>query len=355
MTEQPPAGHERLPLARQHDVLLVDLDGTLVLAGRPIDHAATSLARIREWGTRVLVVTNNASRSPTSVAARLSGVGIPFTADDVVSSPLAAARMLARSHRPGDRVLVVGTDALADAISEAGLVPVRSADDRPVAVVQGHNPDTGWRDLAEACVALRAGADWVATNTDSTLPTDRGLMPGNGAMVQALIAATERKPRVAGKPDRPLLDVAVDRAGAVHPLVVGDRLDTDIAAAVAAGMPSLLVLSGVSSAADLLAAPERMRPTSVALDLRGLLDPAACAALDGDAAAAEAGEPPAAESEGGWQVTVAGDRLELRGTAATPPVRALSALSRQAWRTGVAEVRAGDEAARAALATLGWS
>ena len=113
-------------------------------------------------------------------------------------------------------------------------MPVRLATDAPVAVVQGHSPDTGWRDLAEACIALRAGVDWVASNTDSTLPTDRGLLPGNGAMVQALIAATGLTPRVAGKPNRPLLDEAVRRSGASSPLVVGDRLDTDIEAAVLA-------------------------------------------------------------------------------------------------------------------------
>lgn len=349
MNEQPVAPDEQRPLAQQHDVLLVDLDGTLVLAGRPIDHVTSSLARVREIGTRVLIVTNNASRAPASVAAELSGMGIPFAADDVVSSPLAAARMLAQTHGAGDRVLVVGTDALADAVTAAGLVPVRSAADAPVAVVQGHSPDTCWRDLAEACIALRAGVDWVATNTDSTLPTDRGLLPGNGSMVQALVTATERQPRVAGKPGRPLLDTAVERAGARRPLVVGDRLDTDIAAAVAAGMPSLLVLSGVSSAADLLTAPERMRPTSVALDLRGLLDPAACAALDGDPSPVGSGHGTA------WRVVAQGDRLELHGQTAASPVSALSALARQAWRTGVTEVRAGDAAARAALAALGWS
>lgn len=334
-------------LAERHDALLMDLDGTLVLTGRAIDHVVDTLRRVRELGSAVLVVTNNASSSPAAVAQRLCGLGIPFRAEEVVGSPLAAAALLAESHRPGDRVLIVGTDALADAVQDAGLTPVRTADEHPVAVVQGHSPDTGWRDLAEACIALRAGADWVATNVDPTLPTDRGMLPGNGSMVQVLVTATGLQPRVAGKPQRPLLDTAAERAGAHSPLVVGDRLDTDIAAAVAAGMPSLLVLSGVSTAADLLAAPANMRPTAVALDLRGLIDPAACASPGGD----DDQQNPAAQ----WRVTVEGDGLRLRGTenAGGSVITALAALAGAAWRSGITEVSAGDAAATNALARLG--
>ena len=225
-------------LVDRYDALLVDLDGTLLLAGTVVPHAPEAMAAARSVGTKVLVVTNNASRSPAEVARRLTDRGIPTAGDEVVNSPQAAAVLLAHSHRAGDPVLVVGTEALAQAITDVGLVPVRSADDHPVAVVQGYSPDIGWRDLAEACLAIGAGADWVATNMDSTLPTDRGLLPGNGSLVAALITATGRRPRVAGKPERPLLDAAADRVGAKRPLVVGDRLDTDIAAACAAGMDS---------------------------------------------------------------------------------------------------------------------
>lgn len=258
------------PLQRQYDALLVDLDGTLLLAGSVIEHAAESLAAARAAGTAVLIVTNNASRTPREVADRLTARGIPTAADDVVTSPQAAAALLAATHRINDAVLVVGAPALEQEIRSAGLRPVRSADDRPVAVVQGHSPDTGWRNLAEACLAIRAGADWVATNTDSTLPTDRGILPGNGSMVAALIAATGREPRVAGKPQRPLLDAAIARVGARRPLVVGDRLNTDIEAAAGAGVDSLMVLTGVSTIADVLAQPAPLRPTYVAADLRAL-------------------------------------------------------------------------------------
>jgi HAD superfamily hydrolase (TIGR01450 family) len=328
--------------ADRYDALLLDLDGTIVLAGQPIPHAAEVLRNIRDRGLRSMIVTNNASRSPATVADHLAELGIDIGPADVVSSPRAAARLLAQTHHPGDAVLVVGAAALADAVCDAGLKPVRCADNHPVAVVQGHNPDTSWRDLAEACIALRAGADWVATNTDATLPTDRGLLPGNGAMVQALVTATGRHPRVAGKPDRALLDAAVERAGVSRPLVVGDRLETDIAAAVAADLPSLMVLTGVSSAADLLAAPADRRPSAVATDLRGLLDPARFAPLDG------AGH---GDRTDGWHVTVAGGHLELRGSGTA--VAALAALAERAWETGMTDVHAVDDGAAAALSALG--
>ena len=259
-------------LFRQYDALLVDLDGTLLLAGTVIPHAVEALNAARAAGTPVVVVTNNASRSPAEVARRLTDRGIAVAPGDVVNSPQAAAALLRASHHAGDPVLIVGAAALADAVRDVGLVPVSSADDHPVAVVQGYSPDTGWRDLAEACLAIRAGADWVATNTDSTLPTDRGILPGNGALVAALVTATGREPRVAGKPARPLLDAAAQRVHATRPLVVGDRLDTDIAAARAAGMDSLMVLTGVSSVTDVLAAPPGQRPTYLSADLRGLVD-----------------------------------------------------------------------------------
>ena len=199
-------------------------------------------------------------------------MGVPAEPDDVLTSPQAAAVMLTDRHPAGTRVLVIGAPWLVESVTLAGLVPVRLAADEPAAVVQGHSPETGWRELAEACIALRAGADWVACNVDSTLPTDRGLLPGNGAMVAALVAATGLQPRVAGKPERPLLDAAIRLVDSQRPLVVGDRLDTDIACAVAAGSPSLLVFTGVSTTADLLAAVPAQRPTYLAFDLRGLVE-----------------------------------------------------------------------------------
>ena len=143
---------------------------------------------------RILYVTNNASRGPGEVAEHLRELGFAATPDDVVTSAQSAARLLADSCRPGAEVLVVGTDALAAEVENVGLRPVRLWSDEPVAVVQGHSPETGWPNLAEAALAIRAGALWVAANVDLTLPSERGLLPGNGSMVAALRAATDREP-----------------------------------------------------------------------------------------------------------------------------------------------------------------
>lgn len=341
-------------LVDQSDVLLLDLDGTVYLGGQVIPHVADVLVDAAQRGARPMFVTNNASRPPAEVAAALNGMGVTADAADVLTSPEAAATMLAATHPTGSRVLVVGAKALSDAVAAVGLQPVRLATDLPVAVVQGHSPDTGWRDLAEACIVLRTGADWVASNTDTTLPTDRGLLPGNGAMVHALMAATGLVPRVAGKPNRPLLDEAVRRVGATRPLVVGDRLDTDIEAAVLADMPSLLVLTGVSTAADVLAAPAARRPTHIAFDLRGLVD-------DDRLATVPTTGGPTSDGGGPWNIELGEDELVL--TRHGPVVEggdddgvllaALAGLAAAAWDSGLTRVRGDDPAAAAALTRFG--
>ena len=345
-------------LADQSDVLLLDLDGTVYLGSQVIPHVADVLLEAARRGARPMFITNNASRPPAEVAAALNGMGVAAAPADVLTSPEAAATMLAQTHPAGSRVLVVGAKALSDAVAAVGLEPVRLATDNPVAVVQGHSPDTGWRDLAEACIALRAGADWVASNTDTTLPTDRGLLPGNGAMVHALMAATGLTPRVAGKPNRPLLDEAVRRVGASRPLVVGDRLDTDIEAAVVADMPSLLVLTGVSTAADLLTAPATRRPTHVAFDLRGLLDDTMLATVPTRTGARHGADD---EPTTAWTVEPGDDELVLNRNGSPVDggdddgvlLAALAQLAAAAWDSGITKVAAGDAAAVAALARFG--
>ncbi|MFD1813492.1 HAD-IIA family hydrolase [Rhodococcus gannanensis] len=255
-------------LRDRYDVLLLDLDGTVYAGADAIPGARDAL--VVDGGPRLFYVTNNASRSPADVAGHLNVLGFPATEFEVVTSSQSAARLLAQQIPAGSAVLVVGTDALAHEVELVGLNPVRSYDDAPVAVVQGHSPDTGWRILAEATLAIRAGAYWVASNVDSTLPTERGLCLGNGSMVAALRTATGRAPDVAGKPARPLMDDAVRRSGAERPLVIGDRIDTDIAGANDAGLDSLLVLSGVSTPADLLVAAPSDRPTYLAHTLAAL-------------------------------------------------------------------------------------
>jgi glycerol 3-phosphatase-2 len=254
-------------LAQEHDCLLLDLDGTVFRGHEATPGAVETLAAVR---SRVLFVTNNASRGPAEVAQHLCAMGFTAKPDDIVTSAQSAARLLQEQLQPAAAVLIVGTDSLAAEVRNVGLKPVRLWSDDPVAVVQGHSPQTGWADLAEAALAIRGGALWVAANVDKTLPSERGLLPGNGAMVAALRAATDSDPLVAGKPEPTLLTDALARGKFRTPLVVGDRLDTDIAGANAAGLPSLHVLSGVSTAADTVRADVGQRPNYIAQDLRSL-------------------------------------------------------------------------------------
>ncbi|WP_280432672.1 HAD-IIA family hydrolase [Nocardia brasiliensis] len=259
-------------LRDRYEALLLDLDGTLYRGPVVIEGAPAALAA--EGAQRLVYVTNNASRSPATVAAHLADLGFPATTDDVVTSAQAAARLLAERLAPGAEVLVVGTDDLAAEVTAVGLRPVRRFDGAaPAAVVQGHSPQTGWPELAEAAYALRAAALWVAANTDKTLPNERGLAPGNGAMVAALRTATDLEPMVAGKPFAPLMEDALVRAGTRSALVVGDRLDTDIEGANAVGLESLLVLTGVSTLDELKDAAAEFIPTYVADSLDALNHP----------------------------------------------------------------------------------
>ena len=260
-------------LLDQYDGLLVDLDGVVHLGDHPIPAAAPALSRARDAGCKIVFVTNNASKAPAIVAAGLTDMGVQAAPTEVQTSSMAAAEELRGMLPAKARVLIVGGAGLRGPVADAGLLPVASADDDPAAVVQGWSPDLTWALLAEGAVALRAGVPWVATNRDATLPSPRGPLPGNGAMVATLVMATGREPIVVGKPEPGLFTAAVAHAGLARPLVVGDRLDTDIAGATRAGLPSLLVLTGVSGARDLLAAPPPLRPTYVGRDLSAVTRP----------------------------------------------------------------------------------
>ena len=259
------------PLVESYETLLLDLDGVVYLDDEAIDGAPEALERVREAGRSVVYVTNNAAHTPADVVARLTGLGIAAAEQEVVTSSMAAADLLAADLPSGSAVLVVGGNGLWTAVESAGLRPSRTADGC-AAVVQGWGPQVAWADLAEVTVALRAGARWVATNLDLTLPSPRGPLPGSGSLVAAVQTATGRRPdAVAGKPYPPLFEAARRRCGDAAALMVGDRLDTDIAGAAAAGIPTLLVLTGVSGAADLLAAGPDSRPTYLGRDLGALM------------------------------------------------------------------------------------
>jgi HAD superfamily hydrolase (TIGR01450 family) len=221
---------------------------------------------------RMEFVTNNASRTPAAVVEHLARAGVPATEAEVATAAQAAASLLATLLPPPARVLVTGGEGLRVAAAERGYDVVASADDAPRAVLQGYAPGLAYADLAETALAVRAGALWIASNLDATIPTARGELPGNGSLVALVATATGRRPdAVAGKPERALHEEAVRRSGARRPLVVGDRLDTDVEGAVRAGCDSLLVLTGVTDRAALDAATTR--PTYVGEDLRALLAP----------------------------------------------------------------------------------
>lgn len=324
-----------------YDAVLLDLDGTVVRGAQAVPGAVEVIDELHRGGTAMQFITNNASRAPAEVAEHLAALGVRSAAEEILTSGQAAVAMLTAELPSGAAVLVVGTDALVAAVRAAGFRPVTQADEHPAAVLQGHSPQTGWVRLAEACLAIRGGAVWIACNVDRTLPTERGLLPGNGAMVAALQAATDREPSVAGKPARPLLDTAVARIGARRPLVVGDRLDTDIAGARNAGLDSLLVLSGVADAAALLAAPPHQRPVHLGADLRVL-----CGSLDQTRIRARPG----------WRADSANGTVVLHGNgAAGDPLDALRTLCATWWadQAGPVQVQAGDDNAAAALKALG--
>lgn len=311
-------GSSAEPLAGQYDVALLDLDGVVYRGESPVEHAAESLEAARRAGMRWEFVTNNASRRAEEVVALLRAVGVPAGVEQVVTSAQATAAVLATRLPPGAGVLVVGADALAYELSEVGLLPVRVDGPDVEAVVQGYGPEVGWHQLAEGCVAVRRGAPWIATNRDLTVPSPRGPLPGNGALVAALAAATGAEPEVIGKPHPGLHLESVRRSGAVRPLVVGDRLDTDIEGAVAGRSDSLLVLTGVTTPTELLAAPRDRRPTYVSTDLRGLLRPhPAPEQLDGRVRC------------GGWEVRSDDGSMRLSGEG--DDLDALRALCLAAW------------------------
>lgn len=314
-----PEGSER-PLHEAYDTALLDLDGVVYAGGHAIEHAVDSLGRAREAGMHLAYVTNNALRTPRMVADHLTELGIPAAADDVITSAQAVARLIADQVPSGARVLVIGGEGLRVALRERGLVPVDSADDDPAAVVQGYGgPEMPWGRLAEAAYAVARGVPWFASNTDLTLPTARGIAPGNGAAVRVVAMATGGgEPQVAGKPKPPMHRETILRTGARRPLVVGDRLDTDIEGAYAGGVDSLLVLTGVTDAAQLLAAEPRHRPTYVAADLRGMLVAHAVVTRDGGGFAC-----------GGWTAAADEDVVRLEGDG--DPYDGLRALCAAAW------------------------
>lgn len=259
-----------------YDGIVCDLDGVVYRGHQAVPHAVESLLAAISGGVLVVYATNNASRTPAEVSDHLDDLGLPGPAARVVTSAQAAAHLVAQRYPAGSPVLAVGGPGVTLALTEAGLLAVSPQQSRSsgpvVAVVQGYGALVGWADLAEAAYAVQADAFWVATNIDSTLPTDRGLAPGNGALVAAVRSAVGVDPVNVGKPNTPLyeLSASVLATDIGRTLAIGDRLDTDIAGATAAGMDALFVFGGVHGWTDVATAEPVARPRFVATDLRSL-------------------------------------------------------------------------------------
>lgn len=294
-------------LLAAHDAILSDLDGVVYAGPYAIEGAPQALNRAQEAGVPVAFVTNNASRSVEAVADHLIELGVKTDPEHVISSAQAAAELLKAQLPAGAKVLITGAQALADCVAAAGLSPVKSQADQPLAVAQGFNPKLVWEDLAEAAYTL---ADpkvlWVASNTDFTIPKERGIAPGNGTLVGAVATATGRSPQVAGKPESPIFITAAQKLNSKRPVVVGDRLDTDIQGGNRAKMATAVVMTGVETYQSILAAIPLERPTYLLEDLKGFFE-------DYPEIQVQAKATGMSAQGAGWYAEVRGDELTIRG------------------------------------------
>lgn len=255
-------------LADGYDALLLDLDGVLYRGDDVVPGAVETLAALRADGHRIAFVTNNSARTPDEVVEKLTSHGFRAAPEEVVTSALATAELLA--GRGAGTAFVVGERGIREALAAVG---VRVLDGEPSTVdhvVVGWDREVTYAKLRTASLLIQRGARLVATNADRSFPAPDGLWPGAGALLAVLTTTTGVEAEIVGKPHLPLLLAALRRTGGERPLVVGDRLETDIAGALAGGWDSLLVLSGVTSAEE--AEGSALRATFIARDIRALLE-----------------------------------------------------------------------------------
>lgn len=326
-----------MTFSTQYDSLLLDLDGTVWAGGEALPGAVEA---VNESGIPTVYVTNNASRGPGAVAEKLQAIGLEVDPSHVLTSAQAAITLAGKYLEPGDAVFVVGADSFRDLVIEAGYRVVTSADEAPRVVLHGHSTETGWAQLSEAALAIARGAKYIASNLDTTLPLERGLHVGNGSMVAAVTSATGVVPESAGKPLPEMFNQAAALVGSQRPLVVGDRLDTDIAGGVAARMDVLHVLTGASGPIALIEAVPEERPTFISDDLSSL-----------------SVEPDSLRPgpQGGFTARVDGNDILLeRGHAGATSVEALRTVLNVAWSMPYAPDLIRPMSAEAEAATSQW-
>jgi 4-nitrophenyl phosphatase len=226
------------------------MDGVVWKADEPIGDLPEIFARIRGRGLKFVFATNNGTKTPQEYQEKLADLGVNIEASQVVTSALGIAFMLAQKYPRGTKLFVIGENGMRLALEEKGfeLLSVENAP-QAQAVVMGIDRGINFEKIAEATLLVRNGIPFYTTNTDRTFPTPRGEIPGSGAWVSVITTATNVEPIVAGKPLPYLMELSLERLGTTkeETLVVGDRLETDIAAGQAVGCPTALVLSGVST------------------------------------------------------------------------------------------------------------
>ena len=248
------------------------MDGVMWKADTPIGDLPAIFEHIRQLGLKFAFATNNGTRTPEQYVKRLEGFGLHVDPWQVVTSSLGVAHLLAQKYPSGGLVFAIGEEGLLAALHEKGFTPL-SMDDahRAQAVIMGIDHQISFEKMVEAALLARRGIPFFATNPDKTFPTPRGEIPGTGAWISVIVAATGVEPVYAGKPAPYLIDLAMERLGTLktETLIVGDRLETDIAGGQAADCPVALVLSGVSSRES----GERWRPKVdiIARDLAALV------------------------------------------------------------------------------------
>lgn len=258
---------------RSADGFVFDMDGVLYRGDRLLPGVQTVLDAIAIRGRRFTLATNNSMASPASYVAKLAKMGIAVPEASILTAGMATRDYLIEALEPGSGVFVIGMPGLREQLFDGSTFhPVQYGEEQPAAVVVGLDLAFDYAKLKAANEAIRAGALFVATNLDATLPTEGGLVPGAGSVVAAVRVASGQDPVAIGKPETPLMDQALDRMGvaAEAAVMIGDRLDTDIWAGDRAGMLTVLVLTGVSTRDDIATAP--VAPDLILSDLSALAD-----------------------------------------------------------------------------------
>ena len=234
--------------------LLIDMDGVLWRGNKPLPGLTDFFCSLHQHRIEFMLVTNNSSRTSEYYAQRLSGFGVEITSSKIITSAQATASYLAERTDPDTPVYVIGEDGLRQSLIEGGFRLV-SVEEQPRFVVVGWDRQLSYDKLAQATMHIRAGATFIATNPDRTWPGESSLLPGTGATVAALQAATDVQPIFIGKPSPLMLRIAMQRLGATasSTAMLGDRLETDILGGKNTNLATILVLSGISTVEDVAA------------------------------------------------------------------------------------------------------